>query len=141
MDYRLVYHSLNRLVRAPDAMRAEIDGILEKSRHNNDKVGVTGALMFNAGIFAQVLEGSQSAIEATFERIQRDPRHGEVTLLEFVPIEARTFSNWSMAYIGQADTGLGDLAETSGFDPLKLDGNGLFEALRDLLQRDMPRAA
>ncbi len=141
MDYRLVYHSLNRLVRQPEAMRAEIDQILEKSRHNNAKVGITGALMFNSGFFAQVLEGPPGAIEATFERIQRDARHGEVTLLEFIPVERRAFANWSMAFVGASEAGLDDLAETSGFDPSRLSGNELFEALRDLLQREFPRAA
>ena len=141
MDYRLVYHSLNRLVREPEAMRTEIDQILEKSRRNNGKVGITGALMFNSGFFVQVLEGPQIAIEATFERIQRDARHGEVTLLEFIPVEQRAFANWSMAFVGADEAGLGHLAETSGFDPSRLSGNELFETLRDLLQRELPRAA
>lgn len=47
--------------------------------------------MFNAGYFAQVLEGTQPAIESTFERIQQDRRHGSVHLLEFVAAPTRAF--------------------------------------------------
>ncbi|MCJ2078787.1 BLUF domain-containing protein [Methylobacterium sp. E-016] len=35
--------------------------------------------MFNAGAFAQVLEGPRRQVEETFERIQCDDRHGDVT--------------------------------------------------------------
>ena len=37
--------------------------------------------MFNSGCFAQVLEGPHHAIQATFERIQCDERHSDVTVL------------------------------------------------------------
>jgi len=138
-NYRLVYHSLNRIVGTDEQVQAEINGILAASRTNNSKVGVTGALMFNSGYFAQVLEGAQGAIEATFERIQRDERHGAVTLLEFSPVEGRGFSNWSMAFIGSSaahSARFGDLAKTTGFDPGRLSGEALFRSIHDVLMSE-----
>ena len=38
--------------------------ILKKSRADNPKVGITGALCFSDGIFLQVLEGGRSAVNA-----------------------------------------------------------------------------
>lgn len=81
--YRLVYYTANRISTESETFQREVEQILAKSRRNNKLVGLTGALMFSAGYFGQVLEGSQAAIEATFERIQQDPRHGDVSLLEF----------------------------------------------------------
>ena len=133
-DYRLVYFSENRL--AEGEVAGQLDAILEKSRQNNVLVGVTGALMFNAGYFVQVLEGPQGAVEATFERIQQDARHGDVQLVEFAPVPERAFENWSMAYAGRPEDASGDvtaLADRSGFDPSRLDGNALFEKLRSRL--------
>ena len=95
--YRLVYCSRNRIPGSVEEVNVEIQEILAKSRKNNAEAGVTGALLYNSGIFAQILEGSLSAVEATFERVQQDVRHSEVTLVENGPITARSFGNWSMA--------------------------------------------
>lgn len=130
-DFRLVYYSENRI--PADALAAEIEIILEASRRNNALVGVTGALMFSLGHFAQVLEGSQAAIESTFERIQQDKRHGDVHLLDFRAAPARRFQNWSMAFVGAGEDPSMDVATRSGFDPREFDGQELFDRLRDLL--------
>ena len=133
-DFRLVYYSENRI--PPDRLESEIEKILTASRKNNLLVGISGALMFNAGYFAQVLEGTQPAIESTFERIQQDRRHGNVHLLEFTAAPARAFQTWSMAFIGpsgKVSPSLSTVASRSGFDPRNLDGVQLFGRLRDLL--------
>ena len=54
--YRLVYMSRNDIT---DEIDTQIDDILETSRENNRLAEVTGALMFNTGCFAQVLEQHQ----------------------------------------------------------------------------------
>ena len=139
--YRLVYHSLNRLAGDEAEIGRAVEQILATSRSNNETVGVTGALMFNSGFFAQVLEGPEAAIEATFERIQGDDRHGDVTALEFTPVDHRAFSNWSMAYVGAKADRFSDIARSSGFDPAALSGEQLFMRLRDLLLAEGTRAA
>lgn len=132
---RLVYYSRNRTAGAPEAVDATIRAILATSRVNNARVGVTGALMFNAGCFAQVLEGPSAAVEATFERIQQDERHGDVSLLAYEAVEARLFTEWSMAYVGaskaEADR-YGDLADASGFDIARMTGDRLCAVLHGL---------
>ena len=134
MIHRLVYYSRNRL--SNGALTAwNIKDILAASRANNARVGVTGALMFNAGCFAQVLEGPREAIEQTFERIQQDERHGEVSLLAFGPVDERAFESWSMGYVGGSEHGrerFADIAGESGFEPAKFTGERLFEALHRL---------
>lgn len=133
-DFRLVYYSENRI--PAERLENEIESILTASRKNNVLVGISGALMFNKGYFAQVLEGAQPPIESTFERIQQDRRHGNVHLLEFVEAPTRSFQTWSMAFIGLSDNtspALSAVASRSGFDPRNLDGIQLFERLRKLL--------
>ena len=129
--YRLAYVSRNAL--APDADAAvEIRTILDVSRRNNGSGGVSGALMFNAGLFAQALEGGLAAVEATFERIQCDARHDEVRILQFEPVAARRFDAWSMAWSGR-DAAPVDafraLAADTGFDAAGLGGDRVFELL------------
>lgn len=142
--HRLVYYSRNCIAASPEAMEREIAQILATSQVNNARVGVTGALMFNQGCFAQVLEGPQAAVEATFERIQQDVRHGDVSLLSFGPAEARGFPVWSMAYIGASDadaTRYGTIAGASGFDLSRLGGERIFEVLHGLVLDEEQAAA
>lgn len=131
--YRLVYVSNNEIDGDLDEVRAEIDRILGIARDRNPRVGVTGALMFNADCFAQVLEGPRSGVEGVFERIQVDLRHSAVNVLDFRPVAERAFANWSMAYVGQqseASQRFGDLAGATGFDPAGLDGDHIFDLVR-----------
>lgn len=130
--YRLVYYSRNRIEGDPGEA---IQSILAASRTNNVKAGVTGALVFNAGCFGQVLEGNRRAVEATFERIQCDPRHGDVSLLAFEPSPGRAFANWSMAFVGTYAIDAeryADIALESGFDPSRMSGDRLFQVLQRL---------
>ncbi len=89
-----------------------IQEILASSRANNAKLGITGALLFNSGYFAQVLEGQLNHVEETFERIQRDMRHGDVAVLESVYVPFRDFPEWSMAF---ASNGVEDALEATNF--------------------------
>ncbi len=131
--YRLVYVSTNEIGGDLAAVRREIDRILAVARQRNPAVGVTGALMFNADCFAQVLEGPRSGVESVFERIQVDLRHSAVNVLDFRPAAERAFANWSMAYVGhatEASKHFGDLAAATGFDPARLDGDHVFDLVR-----------
>ena len=96
--YSLVYCSRNRIRGTAGEIGAAVESILASSRINNERAGLTGALLFSEGLFAQALEGPLESIERTFERIQRDPRHGDVTVLQMGPAERRDFPEWSMAY-------------------------------------------
>lgn len=97
--YKALYCSRNFIEGDQVEKDAEISRILEVARVNNSRQDVTGALLFNSGYFAQVLEGPKAAIERIFEKIQRDPRHGDVTVLETGFASSRDFSEWSMAYV------------------------------------------
>lgn len=133
--HRLVYYSRNRVTEGPEALEQAITSILATSRVNNARVDVTGALMFNAGCFAQVLEGSRDAIETIFERIQQDERHGDVFLLAFVPVTERAFESWSMGFVGASVSDAaryGSIVEESHFDPARMTGEAMFETLHRL---------
>ena len=68
--YSLVYSSRNKIQGDQSVVNAELRRILTSSRARNKAAGVTGALLYNSGNFAQVLEGPLDAVESTFERIE-----------------------------------------------------------------------
>ena len=96
---RILYCSKNLVADDENQQKQMISSILQTARRKNAEQDVTGALFYNSGYFAQVLEGPKKAIEAIFERIQQDERHGDVTVLECSKCETRDFGEWSMAHV------------------------------------------
>ncbi len=75
----------------------DIAGILAASRRNNARAGITGLLYADGTRFLQALEGPEDAVEETFARIKRDPRHRALVSLSRKNVEHREFGNWEMA--------------------------------------------
>lgn len=142
--YRLVYTSRSLVGGDEAAQERTVARIVDASRRNNARAGVTGALLFSTGSFAQVLEGPRAAVEATFERIQRDPRHSDVGVLQCEPVAARGFPNWSMAFVGGSPRGRelwGEFARRTAFDIGRMEADRLFAALLQIVEgEDAPRA-
>lgn len=89
----------------------ELTRLLTNARFKNDKLGVTGMLLYAEGSFFQVLEGGPDVLDALFATIKNDKRHDKVTVIIREPIARRTFANWTMGY---ADITLGEAGELAG---------------------------
>ena len=98
MIHRILYCSCSCLRGSPEENEAAIDAILRTSRKNNEANHVTGALLFNDKVFAQVLEGPRDAVEKIYTKICADDRHDHIILLESAKIVGRDFTNWTMAF-------------------------------------------
>ena len=83
-----------------DRLEAELAQILRGARAKNSEFKATGALMFYADWFAQLLEGAEDVVKLLYERIKRDPRHDSVQLLEEGAASKRSFGKWAMAHVG-----------------------------------------
>jgi len=83
---------------------ADIKDILASSQRNNGRLGVTGALCLNNGIFLQQLEGDRLTVSTLYHRILTDPRHRDTALLDFGEIAHRRFTGWSMGLLSSLDT-------------------------------------
>ncbi|WP_420103562.1 BLUF domain-containing protein [Bosea sp. (in: a-proteobacteria)] len=117
--------------------------ILAVSERNNSARGITGYLLFDRHVFAQVLEGEAGAVDAAFSRIRADRRHSEVTLLGSRERRDRQFAKWSMG--GATIGALGDREillrhglEAEGWQR-KLDAPGLIAVALDFAARHLPR--
>ncbi len=142
--YRLVYYSRNHIGGDEATFARNVEQILTVSRRNNVRDDISGALLFNRGCFAQVLEGPLEKVEAAFERIQQDDRHGEVSLLALDVIQARSFANWAMGYVGSsaADSSrFSPIGQGSGFDLARLSGDQIHSLLKDLAMEEEAAAA
>lgn len=98
---------------------ADIRALYEHSRRHNGQADITGVLMFTGGCFAQLIEGPAPALQALMERIQADPRHGQVRLLLDRDVTARRFADWHMELFEMpgADDLVDDLLQTNSVSP------------------------
>ena len=67
---RLIYTSNHGGIEKKD-----LEEILETSKSNNDKDGITGLLISSDEDFIQLVEGGRTAVSKCFMRIMQDYRH------------------------------------------------------------------
>lgn len=90
---------------------SELTEILRLAREKNEKQDISGMLVYHGGSFLQVLEGPETAVNALFAKIEKDPRHGEINVLYRDTIPEKEFEDWSMGYIDVA----GEAAQAEGY--------------------------
>ncbi len=83
----------------PELNYSALKDIMEKSQKNNQPVGVTGILSYGNSMFLQILEGSRKEISDTYNRIVNDKRHYNQQIIEFVEVDTRLFTEWSMKVV------------------------------------------
>lgn len=102
---------------------AELHDLLRTSRRNNHAADLTGMLLYVGGHFIQTLEGPDDVVDATFDRISRDPQHRDVFIALREEIDSRTFPDWSMGFEtmsiedGAGLPGFNDYLETGTMSP------------------------
>jgi hypothetical protein len=98
MLFRMTYVSLSLV----EPYSAEVMAIARTALRRNRELGVTGALYYDDVQFFQVLEGEESAVRGLFERIRRDARHADVTVLSDGVVAERLFADWAMKFLDGA---------------------------------------
>ncbi len=77
--------------------------MLIHARAKNQRINVTGFLLYDQGSFLQVLEGPPAAVEALYATIAADPRHQRLRILSRKTVAEREFGDWTMAFVRQED--------------------------------------
>lgn len=107
----IVYSSLA----TPEPDEAALRALLDQSRRNNARLGVTGMLVYWRREYLQVLEGPAEDVQGLFARIRRDPRHDRIHLHWSGEIAERSFADWAMAFVAPGPEGWPERAGGSPF--------------------------
>lgn len=93
----------------------EIDRLLEQTRAANSRQRITGCLLHQDGFFMQYLEGQRDSVIELLQRIKKDPRHQNLSILAQGNEYRRIFPEWSMGFMEVAsylnDIQFGDSAK------------------------------
>jgi hypothetical protein len=116
---------------------ALVTTILERSRRYNKENGITGILCTASpgNVFLQLLEGGRTAVNALYGNIIRDPRHFDVTLLDYAEISERRFASWRMGRVNLNRINRACIlrfSESSELDPFSMSGQSAMALLEEL---------
>lgn len=134
--FRLIYRSHDLI--APEQRKAALGDLFSHARSNNKRLQLSGALLVSDDWFVQTLEGDEATVRGLFAKIERDPRHDRVEVLEADPVAGRVFSRWAMARVaedGERDIPL--IAHRDGIHPAAPRGDsteeqeGILKIMRD----------
>ena len=79
----------------------DLDHILASARRRNMAEEITGMLLYYRGEFVQILEGEKKSVENIYDKfINPDLRHTALNKVHQNTISHRSFSEWSMGFIG-----------------------------------------
>ena len=116
---------------------ALLGAILERSGKYNTEHGITGLLCSypQGKVFLQALEGGREAVNTLYANIVRDPRHHDVTLLDYAEITERLFSGWRMGNVNLNRVNVGSIlrfSEKPVLDPFAMNGQTALRLLQEL---------
>ena len=114
-----------------------IASILERSRKYNLEHGITGILCTSSpgNVFLQLLEGGRAEVNALYGDIVRDPRHRDITLLDYAEIPERRFASWRMGRVNLNRINQGTIlrfSESAVLDPFTMSGPTALALLDEL---------
>lgn len=121
----------------------ELDELLRRAREKNQRLQITGMLVYHNREFMQILEGEERTVRDLYEVIAVDPRHTGARVFYSGEIAQRGFAEWTMAYTSLHDIDphvlegfsefltAGFTSETTG--PQLSKAQRLFETLRETL--------
>jgi hypothetical protein len=112
--------------------------ILEVSRANNERDGITGVLLFCNNNVVQCLEGSREAANKTYARIVQDKCHQKPLVVNYRMLSTRLFSKWSMGYVPESSVTQPTLLKYSvsqDFEPRLLSGESCLRMLTELTHK------
>jgi hypothetical protein len=92
--FQLVYASSAHRPMTPSTL----DALLGTIRANNERLGVTGMLLYRDERFLQVLEGPQHTVRTLYDTIRADERHTAVVPLRERLVDQREFADWTMGF-------------------------------------------
>lgn len=91
---RVVYRS--QATGSTDSL-LNLAAILSESQRGNDRAGLTGVLAAHRNRYVQVLEGRSGDLDRLLRRLETDPRHRDIVIMDRRTVAERSFGDWAMA--------------------------------------------
>jgi len=84
---------------APETLVTKIAEIVARARAKNERLGITGLLVFDGVRFCQQLEGAHKQVFKLMEVIREDPRHTGVEVVHHGPLARPRFRRFALGFV------------------------------------------
>lgn len=85
----------------------ELHALVEDARTKNERLGITGVLVYRNGSFLQVLESDEEeTVRDLFQTIRADDRHQWITILKTSELDERDFPHSPLAFRDRSVAGV-----------------------------------
>lgn len=108
----------------------DLSALLQQCRDNNQKLGITGMLLYQNGTFLQLLEGEQQVVMDLYNTISKDHRHTAIHTVLDGEIAERNFPDWSMGFFNMDKAG--EFPQYSEFIDEKLELTSFKQGTQDV---------
>ena len=116
----LMIHIIYASVATEGFTSAQLTALLQKARGENERLQLTGMLLYSDGNFFQVLEGEPDSVDGMYKKLHLDKRHHQLTMVVREPIAKRYFADWSMGFSSVTPE---ELSEVDGLNDFFHDGS------------------
>jgi len=83
--------------------QSELFDLVQKAQVYNASHGITGMIIYEQGVFTEVLEGEKEELEILMNKILQDKRHHQIRVVRDIPVESRHYQEWLMGFYSGAD--------------------------------------
>ena len=130
---RIAYFSENRL--GFTSRNQRLRALQAEAIAKNAAARLSGALAHDDLWFVQVLEGEEAVVNATFDRILRDRRHANVSIVSKSLVPTRLFGDWSMGFAMRSSRNehlFGSHWNNTGLNPKSMNADTIVKLLQAL---------
>ncbi|WP_299670422.1 BLUF domain-containing protein [uncultured Polaribacter sp.] len=125
-EYRKYHHIANPTFEIVYSSKAkenitkeDLQSILDPSKKKNESLGISSCLVYHKNSFYQILEGPKKEVLNLVEKIKKDERNSNLSVLYSGIKSGRTFKEWSMSLV-QGEFSIDGKPEDN-FDAFKVD--------------------
>jgi hypothetical protein len=80
-----------------------LDNFMAANRTRNKANNLTSILLSTDKYYLHLLEGTRISVNALYNRISRDEKHYDCTILRYIEIKSREFDQWSAEHVSMND--------------------------------------
>lgn len=89
-----------------------MDGLpefIQTMREKNKEFGLSSILLSTDECYLHLLEGSRTNVNRLYNRIVKDPRHFNCTVVRYIDVKKREFDNWYAEHVSIREFDIGDI--------------------------------
>lgn len=103
---------------------SDLRTLLSRARRHNKASGISGLLVHRTRSLLHLIEGPDEEVEALFTRIQADPRHTALRVVERQAVAGREFHDWPLGFVAEVREGRseGCADGLAGLEPVQVLG-------------------